>query len=54
MEPGISSYCLIDRPLEEALDTLAGITKLIEVMDEGPHFISNTEIFESYTATRRI
>jgi sugar phosphate isomerase/epimerase len=39
----------MDRPLEEALDTLAPLTDLIEVMDEGPHFISDTSLFGSYT-----
>ena len=47
--PGISTYCLIGRPLEEALDILSGITGLIEIMDEGPHFIADTGIFESYS-----
>jgi sugar phosphate isomerase/epimerase len=47
--PGISTYCLMGRPLEEALDRLAGITDLIEVMDEGPHFITDTDLFASYT-----
>jgi len=46
---GISSYCLIGRPLEEALDTLADLTDLIEVMDEGLHFITDPRIFGSYT-----
>ena len=49
MQPGISSYCLIGHPLEEALETLAGITDLIEVMDEGLHSITDTGLFESYT-----
>lgn len=47
--PGISSYCLISHPLEEALNVLSGITSLIEIMDEGPHFITDTEIFGSYS-----
>lgn len=46
---GVSSYCLMDKPLPETFDTLAGITGLIEVMDEGLHFISDTAIFESYS-----
>ena len=49
MQPGISSYCLIGHPLDEALDTLAGITDRIEVMDEGLHFITNPAVFASYT-----
>jgi sugar phosphate isomerase/epimerase len=39
----------MDKPLPETFDTLAGITGLIEVMDEGLHFISDTAIFESYS-----
>jgi sugar phosphate isomerase/epimerase len=46
---GISSYCLMDRPLAAALDTLAPLTGLIEVMDEGPHFITDTDLFDSYS-----
>jgi sugar phosphate isomerase/epimerase len=49
MKPGISSYCLIGRPLEEALDILSGITDLIEIMDEGLHFITDPAVFESYS-----
>jgi hypothetical protein len=47
MEPGISSYCLIGRPLEESLTILSDMTDLIEVMDEGYHFITDPEVFES-------
>jgi sugar phosphate isomerase/epimerase len=46
---GVSTYCLMDRPLAAALDELAALTDLIEVMDEGPHFITDTDLFESYT-----
>ncbi|RPI38665.1 MAG: sugar phosphate isomerase/epimerase [Methanoregulaceae archaeon] len=46
---GISTCCLMDKPLEEALDELAALTDLIEVMDEGPHFITDPSLFESYT-----
>ena len=49
MEPGISSYCLIGRPLEESLTILSDMTDLIEVMDEGYHFITDPEVFESYS-----
>jgi sugar phosphate isomerase/epimerase len=47
--PGVSSYCLIGCPLEEALETLSGITGLIEVMDEGLHFITDPAIFDNYS-----
>jgi sugar phosphate isomerase/epimerase len=46
---GVSTYCLMDKPLEEALDTLAPLTDLIEVMDEGCHFITDTDLFQGYT-----
>ena len=46
---GVSTYCLMDRPLHEALDRLAAITSLIEIMDEGPHFVQDASLFESYS-----
>lgn len=46
---GISTYCLMDTPLAAALDELAPLTDLIEVMDEGPHFITDPDLFSSYT-----
>jgi len=45
---GISTCCLMTEPLEKALDTLACMTELIEVMDEGPHLITDTDLFASY------
>jgi len=47
---GISTYCLIEEPLPVALDRLSCLTGLIEVMDEGPHFVDSAEPFESYSA----
>ena len=49
MQIGVSSYCLVGRPLEETLAVLSGITDLIEVMDEGYHLITDPGVFESYT-----
>lgn len=46
---GVSTYCLMDKPLAAALDELAPLTDLIEVMDEGPHFITDTDLFAGYT-----
>lgn len=46
---GVSSYCLMDRPLARALDELAPLTDLVEVMNEGLHFITDTDIFASYS-----
>jgi len=49
MHLGVSSYCLIGRPLEECLTILSDMTDLIEVMDEGYHSITDPEVFESYS-----
>ncbi len=46
---GVSSYCLMNRPLPEALDTLSAITGFVEVMDEGLHFISDPDLFSQYS-----
>lgn len=46
---GISTYCLMDRPLPEALDRISAVTDFIEVMDEGLHFIADPAVLESYT-----
>jgi sugar phosphate isomerase/epimerase len=47
---GISTYCLIEEPLIDALDRLSALTDRIEVMDEGLHFAESPELFESYSA----
>ena len=47
---GISTFCLFDTPLQEALDRLSSITGLIEVVDEGPHYVDDASLFESYSA----
>jgi sugar phosphate isomerase/epimerase len=46
---GISTCCLMDMPLAAALDELAPLTDLIEVMDEGFHFITDPDLFSGYT-----
>lgn len=46
---GVSSFCLLKEPLGEALDRLSGITGLIEIVDEGPHFIHDPAVLESYS-----
>jgi sugar phosphate isomerase/epimerase len=46
--PGISTCCLMDKPLAEALDELAGLTDLIEIMDEGPHLITDPDLVAGY------
>jgi len=47
---GVSTYCLLDRPLPEALDRLSEIASLIEVVDEGLHFVHDASLFKSYSA----
>jgi sugar phosphate isomerase/epimerase len=47
--PGISTCCLMGESLPAALDRLSPLTDLIEVMDEGPHLITDTGLFGSYT-----
>ena len=47
--PGISTCCLMTESLPAALDRLAPLTDLIEVMDEGPHLITDPGLFESYS-----
>jgi sugar phosphate isomerase/epimerase len=39
----------MDRPLAEALEELASLTGLIEVMDEGLHSITDTDLFTHYS-----
>jgi sugar phosphate isomerase/epimerase len=46
---GISTYCLLEEPLSLALDRLSTLTDLIEVMDEGPHFVADPGLFASYS-----
>ncbi len=45
---GISSFCLNERPLSEALERLADLTDCVEVMDEGSHRLHDTELLESF------
>lgn len=47
-EFAISSFCLHDRPLYEALDRLAKLTGCVEVMDEGCHRLHDTEVLETF------
>jgi len=48
MQVGFSSYCLIKYLREEFLAILSGVVYLIGVMDEGPLFITDPAVFESY------
>ncbi len=45
---GISTFCLHDRPLDVALETLSGMTGHIEVMDEGLHHLTGTRTLLEY------
>lgn len=47
--PGISTCCLMSESLPSALDRIAPFTDLIEIMDEGPHFVTDPGLFESYS-----
>ncbi len=47
---GVSTYCLMDTPLPEALERLSAISSLIEVVDEGLHFVQDAALFENYSA----
>jgi sugar phosphate isomerase/epimerase len=47
--PGISTCCLMEKPLAAALDQLFPLTDLIEIMDEGPHLITAPGLLEGYT-----
>jgi Sugar phosphate isomerases/epimerases len=46
---GISTYCLHKVPLVEALDRIVAETDHVEIMDDGPHFLTHTELLESYS-----
>ncbi len=41
---GISTSCLDDRPLEDALEILSGMTDFVEIMDDGSHYCQSAEI----------
>lgn len=46
---GISTSCLQDRSLEEALDILSDMTNFVEIMDDGPHYCQSAEIPDLYS-----
>jgi sugar phosphate isomerase/epimerase len=47
---GVSTFCLHDLPLSTALERIIAITDVVEVMDEGMHYLENAELLKSYTA----
>jgi sugar phosphate isomerase/epimerase len=48
---GVSSFCLHQEPLSLALDQLSQVTELVEIMDDGLHFIESTDLLENYSLT---
>ena len=46
---GISTFCLHQEPLTIALDRISSISDHIEVMDEGLHYLENSEPLLSYS-----
>ena len=46
---GISTFCLHQEPLTNALDRISGISDHIEIMDEGLHYLENSEPLLSYS-----
>ena len=47
-EFGISTHCLSSTPLSEALELLAPLTEIVEVMDDGMHYLENAEPLLSF------
>lgn len=46
---GISTSCLHERSLDEALEFLSGMTDFVEIMDDGPHYCHSAEIPSQYS-----
>jgi sugar phosphate isomerase/epimerase len=46
---GVSTYCLHGETLEVALEQLSGITGMVEVMDEGYHYLEDISVLENYS-----
>jgi sugar phosphate isomerase/epimerase len=46
---GISTFCLHREPLPDALEKLSEITRFVEIMDDGPHYIGNADLLENYS-----
>ena len=45
---GVSTFCLHHEPLESALDQISDITSLIEIMDDGLHYVADSTLLGSY------
>ena len=49
MNYSISTHCLHSIPLDAALEKLAPHTKYVEIMDDGPHFMTDAGTLLSYS-----
>lgn len=47
---GVSSYCLHQESLATALDRISTVTSVIEIMDDGRHYIESPDLLENYSA----
>jgi sugar phosphate isomerase/epimerase len=46
---GVSSFCLHHQSLSLALDQLSAVTDLVEIMDDGRHYLESTDLLENYS-----
>ena len=46
---GVSTFCLHREPLSHALEKLSEITGLVEIMDDGPHYIRDSDLLTNYS-----
>jgi sugar phosphate isomerase/epimerase len=46
---GVSSFCLHRQSLSSALDRLSAITDLVEIMDDGPHYLESADLLSNYS-----
>jgi sugar phosphate isomerase/epimerase len=46
---GVSSFCLHRQSLISALDKLSEITDLVEIMDDGRHYVESADLLENYS-----
>ncbi|HJJ36011.1 MAG TPA: sugar phosphate isomerase/epimerase [Methanocorpusculum sp.] len=44
----LSSFCLISRPLADALDTLTEHTQAVELFNDGRHYTNDVDLLRSY------
>ena len=51
LDVSISTNCLIDRPLDEALSLLAPHTSAVELMNDGLHYGKDSALLSSYSYT---